>query len=72
MVMPPVLATPLPSSVEPVFKVIDFIAITVPLKTEVVPKVTELLTRLKIFDSKAPPVRKTFRPDVVVRNRRSE
>lgn len=42
MVMAPVLASALPSSVAPVFKVMDCSAITVPLKTEVVPDVAEL------------------------------
>ena len=67
MVTAPVLANPLPSSVAPVLKVIDCMAITVPLKTEVVPKVAELPTCQKILEANAPPLRITLRPDVVVR-----
>jgi hypothetical protein len=44
IVTPPFLANALPSSVAPVLKVMDSNAITVPLKTEVVPKVAELPT----------------------------
>ena len=44
IVTPPILANALPSRVAPVLKVIDCIAIMVPLKTEVVPKVAELPT----------------------------
>jgi len=62
----PVLAKALPSMLAPVSKVIDCIAITVPLKTEVVPKVAELPTCQKMFDADAPPLRITLRPDVVV------
>ena len=42
--MVPVLANALPSSVAPVLNEIDSMARTVPLKTEVVPKVAELPT----------------------------
>src|ERR1041385_8859959 len=38
----------------------------VPLKTEVVPRVAELPTCQKIFEAFAPPLRITWRPDVVV------
>ena len=62
----PVLANALPSSVAPVSKVMDCIVKIVPLKTEVVPKVVELPTCQKILDAKAPPLRITLRPDVVV------
>ena len=44
----------------------DCIAKTVPLKTEVVPKVAELPTCQKMLDANAPPLRITLRPDVVV------
>ena len=66
IVTAPVLANALPSSVAPVLKVMDSIAKTVPLKTEVVPKVAELPTCQKMFDANAPPLRITLRPDVVV------
>ena len=67
MVTAPFLASALPSSVAPVLKEIDCIAMMVPLKTEVVPKVAELPTCQKMLDANAPPLRITFRPDVVVR-----
>ena len=66
IVTAPLLAKALPSSVAPVLKVMDCIARTVPLNTDVVPKVTELPTCQKILDARAPPVRITLRPDVVV------
>ena len=66
IVTEPILANPLPLSVAPVLKVMDCIAITVPLKTEVVPKVAELPTCQKILDANAPPLRITLRPGVVV------
>ena len=66
IVTAPVLANALPSSVEPVLNVMDCIAITVPLKTEVVPKVAELPTCQKMLEANAPPLRITLRPDVVV------
>src|SRR3954469_9577695 len=44
----------------------DCMAITVPLKTEVVPNVAELPTCQKMFDADAPPLRITLRPEVVV------
>ena len=66
IVTAPVLANALPSSVAPVLKVMDCIAITVPLKTEVVPKVAELPTCQKMLDASAPPLKITLRPDVVV------
>jgi hypothetical protein len=66
IVTPPVNANALPSSVAPVLKVMDCIAMTVPLKTEVVPKVAELPTCQKMLDASAPPLRITLRPDVVV------
>ena len=66
IVIVPVLASALPSSVAPVSNVMDCIAITVPLKTEVVPKVAELPTCQKILVARAPPLRITLRPDVVV------
>ena len=67
MVIPPFLASALPSSVAPVLNVMDCIAITVPLKTEVVPKVAELPTCQKMLEAEAPPLRLTLRPEVVVR-----
>ena len=66
IVTAPVLANPLPSNVAPVLKVMDCMAITVPLKTEVVPNVAELPTCQKMLEANAPPVRKTCRPEVVV------
>ena len=66
IVTPPVLAKALPSRVAPVLNVMDCIAITVPLKTEVVPKVAELPTCQKILAADAPPLRITLRADVVV------
>ena len=66
MVTPAVLAKALPSRVAPVFNVMDCIAITVPLKTGVVPKVAELPTCQKMLDASAPPLRITLRPEVVV------
>ena len=66
-VTPAFLANALPSSVAPVLKVMDSNAITVPLKTEVVPKVAELPTCQKMLDADALPLRITLRPDVVVR-----
>src|SRR5450759_36217 len=66
IVTPPVLSKSLPSSVAPVLKVMDCSAITVPLKTEVVPNVAELPTCQKMLAAVAPPLRITLRPDVVV------
>ncbi len=66
IVMAPVLAKALPLRDAPVLKVIDCIAITVPWNTEVVPKVAEVPTCQKILDANAPPLRITFRPEVVV------
>src|SRR4051812_41545161 len=62
----PFLASALPSSVAPVLKVIDCIARMFPLKTEVVPNVAEVPTCQKILVAKAPPLRITLRPEVVV------
>ena len=62
----PDLANALPSKEAPVLKVIDSMAITVPLKTEVVPNVAELPTCQKILEADAPPLRNTLRPEVVV------
>lgn len=45
----------------------DCMARTVPLNTVVVPKVAELPTCQKILEAKAPPLKITLRPDVVVR-----
>jgi len=66
IVTAPFLANALPSSVAPVLNVMDCITKTVPLKTEVVPKVAELPTCQKMLEANAPPVRITLRPDVVV------
>ena len=63
----PVLASALPSRLAPVLNVMDCIAITVPLKTEVVPNVAELPTCQKIIDANAPPLSITFLPEVVVK-----
>lgn len=67
IVIDPVLASILPSTVAPVFNVMDCMARTVPLNTVVVPKVAELPTCQKILEAKAPPLKITLRPDVVVR-----
>lgn len=66
MVIAPLRASALPVNEAPVLKEIDCIAITVPLKEEVVPKVAELPTCQKILDAKAPPARITLRPEVTV------
>tara|TARA_B110000503_G_C7117845_1_gene401150 strand:- start:110 stop:349 length:240 start_codon:yes stop_codon:yes gene_type:complete len=58
-VIAPDLAKAHPSSVAPVLKEIASIAITTPLKTEVVPKVAELPTCQKILEGKAPPAKNT-------------
>src|SRR4029077_3061906 len=63
----PFRANALPSSVAPVASVIDVRASMFPLKTEVVPKVAELPTCQKTLAAWAPPLRMTWRPDVVVR-----
>src|ERR1044071_8491519 len=62
----PFLANALTSSEAPVLKEIDCMAMTVPLKTEVVPNVAELPTCQMMLDANAPPLRITWRPDVVV------
>ncbi len=62
----PFLARALPSSVAPVLKVMDCNAITVPLKTEVVPNVADVPTCQKMLEAEAPPLSMTLRPDVVV------
>jgi hypothetical protein len=66
IVTAPLRARALPFKVAPVLKEIDCIAIIVPLKEEVVPKVAELPTCQKILDAKAPPANITCRPDVTV------
>lgn len=66
MVTDPVRAKILPSILAPVFNVMDCMAITVPLNTLVVPNVAELPTCQKILAAKAPPLKITFRPEVVV------
>ena len=48
------------------FNVIDDWAKIVPWRTEVVPSVAELPTCQKMFLSWQPPLRTTWRPDVVV------
>ena len=62
MVTAPVLANALPSSVAPVLKEMDCIAIIVPLKAELVPKVAELPTCQKMLDANAPPLEDNFAP----------
>ena len=59
IVMAPILANPLPSSVAPVLNVMDCIARIVPLKTDVVPKVAEVPTCQKMLADWAPPLRIT-------------
>ena len=54
MVIAPVLAGALRSSVAPVLNVFDCMAMTVPLKNEVDPNVAELPTCQKILDASAP------------------
>ncbi len=65
-VIVPLLASARPSKVAPVLKLMDCMAITVPLKTDVVPNVAELPTCQKILEAWAEPARITFLPDVVV------
>src|ERR1035437_2793927 len=64
--IPAVLASALPLRVAPVSKVMDCMAIIVPLKATVVPKVAELPTCQKILEAEALPFRKTLRPEVAV------
>ena len=66
IVMAPVLVNALPVRVAPVLKEMDSIAMTVPLKSQVVPKVAELPTCQKILEADAPPAKITLRPDVAV------
>ena len=66
MVTPPILVNALPLSVAPVLRVMDCITKTFPLKAEVVPNVAELPTCQKMLEANAPPLRITWRPDVVV------
>ena len=66
--IPAVLANALPLSVAPVSNVMDCIAISVPLKTDVVPNVAELPTCQKIFEAEALPERKTLHPEVTVKD----
>lgn len=54
-----VIAINLPSTVAPVFAVIDENAIMVPLKSELVPRVAELPTTQKTLSAVAPLVRTT-------------
>ena len=67
MVIDPVRASTRPSTVAPVFNVMDCIATTVPLNTLVVPNVAELPTCQNMLEAKAPPLNITLRPDVIVR-----
>ena len=55
-----------PSTVAPVVAVMEVKARMFPLKTEVVPSVAELPTCQKTLAACAPPLRITWRPDVVV------
>jgi hypothetical protein len=61
----PMRASNLPSISAPVFMDIDWSAMMLPLKTEVVPRVAEVPTCQKIFFACAPPAKKTLRPEVV-------
>ena len=56
-----------PCSVAPVVSVMEVKARMFPLKTEPVPRVAELPTCQKMLAALAPPLRITWRPDVVVR-----
>src|SRR5437667_5595831 len=62
----PFRANSLPSTAAPVVTVMDVKARMFPLKTEVVPRVAELPTCQKILAAFAPPLRITWRPEVVV------
>src|SRR5437879_4698728 len=62
----PFRANSLPSTAAPVVTVMDVKARMFPLKTEVVPRVAELPTCQKILAALAPPLRITWRPEVVV------
>lgn len=62
IVSPPILACARPSSIAPVLKGMDCMAITVALNTEVVPNVAELPTCQRMFEANAPPLRITLRP----------
>ena len=62
-----ILANNLPSTLAPELSEIDWSAMIIPLKTEVVPSVAEVPTCQNIFEAWAPPLKNTFRPDVVVR-----
>ena len=63
----PVRASALPLSVAPVLNEMDCIAIMVPIKTEVVPKVAELPTCQNMLDAFALPLSITLRSEVVVK-----
>src|SRR5438874_9213872 len=63
----PFRANSRPSTAAPVVTVMDVKARMFPLKTEVVPRVAELPTCQKTLAALAPPLRITWRPEVVVR-----
>jgi hypothetical protein len=60
-------ANTLPSTRAPVFTVIDWSAIMIPLNTEFVPSVAELPTCQKTLEALPPPLRMTWLPGPVVR-----
>src|ERR1051325_5511268 len=62
----PVRANSRPSTAAPVVTVMEAKARMFPLKTEVVPSVAELPTCQKMLAALAPPLRITWRPEVVV------
>ena len=62
----PFRANSLPSTAAPVVTVMEVKARMFPLKTEVVPSVAELPTCQKMLAALAPPLRITWRPEVVV------
>ena len=63
----PVRANSRPSTAAPVVTVMEAKARMFPLKTEAVPSVAELPTCQKMLAALAPPLRITWRPEVVVR-----
>src|SRR5204862_2606340 len=66
-----VRASSRPSTVAPAVTVMEAIARMFPLNTEPVPRVAELPTCQKTLAAWAPPLRITWRPIVVVRDRKS-
>src|SRR5205814_5308723 len=63
----PFRASARPSSVAPAFSVMEVYARMFPLQTELPPSVAELPTCQKTLQARAPPVRITCRPTVVMK-----